>query len=131
MASRESSDRSNNIEPSVDTDSDENNFFEGTVSARRIRAKIKDYVPTRTPSNEKKKIDSFNNCLQSIAKSFVEKDPADPLLKFLSEENERSKWHHMQMMKLLFKTKTVLHFHLTPRYLLSHRQHIIISMVVV
>ena len=31
VASRESSDRSNNIEPSADTDSDENNSFEGTV----------------------------------------------------------------------------------------------------
>ena len=31
VASRESSDRSNNIEPSADTDFDQNNSFEGTV----------------------------------------------------------------------------------------------------
>ena len=100
VASRESSDRSNNIEPSADTDSDENNSFEGTAQEELDR-RSKDYVPTRPPSSKKKKRDSFSDCLQSIAKSFVEKDPTDTLLKFLSEENERSRRHEMQMMQFL------------------------------
>ena len=87
VASRESSDRSNNIEPSADTDSDENNSFEGTIQ-EKLDQRSKDYVPTRPPSSKKKKIDSFSNCLQSIAKSFVEKDTTDTLLKFLSEEDD-------------------------------------------
>ena len=87
MARRESSDWSNNIETSADTDSDENNSFEGTVQDELYR-RSKDYVPTRPPSSKKKKIDSFGNCLQSIVKSFVEKDTTDTLLKFLSEEND-------------------------------------------
>ena len=45
VAGRESSDRSNNIEPSGDTDSDENNSFEGTVQEELDR-KSADYVPT-------------------------------------------------------------------------------------
>ena len=100
MANRKSSDRSKNIEPSADTDSDENNSFEGTVQEELDR-RSKDYVPTRPPSSKKKKRDSFSDCLQSIAKSFVEKDPTDTLLKFLSEENERSRRHEMQMMQFL------------------------------
>ena len=87
MARRESSDRSNNIEISADTDSDENSCFEGTVQDE-LDQRSKDYVPTRPPSSKKKKIDSFSNCLQSIAKSFVEKDTTDTLLKFLSEEDD-------------------------------------------
>ena len=53
VASRESSDRSNNIEPSADTDSDENNSFEGTV--QELDRRSKDYAPILTTS--KKKID--------------------------------------------------------------------------
>ena len=45
VAGRESSDRSNNIEPSGDTDSDENNSFEGTVQEELDR-RSEDYVPT-------------------------------------------------------------------------------------
>ena len=82
VASRESSDRSNNIEPSADTDFDQNNSFEGTVQEELDR-RSKDYVPTRPPSSKKNDIDSFSDCLQSIAKSFVEKDPTDTILKFL------------------------------------------------
>ena len=81
VASRESSDRSNNIEPSADTDSDENNSFEGTAQEELDR-RSKDYVPTRPPSSKKKKIDNFSDCLQSITKRFVEKDPTDPLIPF-------------------------------------------------
>ena len=55
MARRESSDRSSNIEPSADTDSDENNSFEVTVQ-EELERRSKDYVPTRPPSNKKKKI---------------------------------------------------------------------------
>ena len=43
----------------------------------------------------RKKRGSFSDCLQSIAKSFVEKDPTDTLLKFLSEENEQPRQHEM------------------------------------
>ena len=53
LASRELSDRSNNIEPSADTDSDENNSFEGTV--QELDRRSKDYAPILTTS--KKKID--------------------------------------------------------------------------
>ena len=67
MAIRESSDRSNNIEPSADTDSDENNSSEGTVQEKLDR-RSKDYVPTRPRSSKKKKIDNFSDCLQSITK---------------------------------------------------------------
>ena len=67
MARRESSDRSNNIEISADTDSDENNCFEGTVQDE-LDQRSKDYVPTRPPSSKKKKIDNFSDCLQSITK---------------------------------------------------------------
>ena len=81
VASRESSDRSNNIEPSADTDSDENNSFEGTIQ-EKLDQRSKDYVPTRPPSSKKKKIDNFSDCLQSITKRFVEKDPTDPLIPF-------------------------------------------------
>ena len=81
MARRESSDQSNNIETSADTDSDENNSFEGTVQDELDR-RSKDYVPTRPPSSKKKKIDNFSDCLQSITKQFVEKDPTDPLIPF-------------------------------------------------
>ena len=87
VASRESSYRSNNIEPSAETDCDEYNSFKGTVQEETDR-RSKDYVPTRPPCSKKKKIDSFSDCLQSIAKSFLEKDPTDTLSKFLSEENE-------------------------------------------
>ena len=54
VGSRESSDRSNNIESSADTDSDENNSFEGTMQGELDR-RSKDYVPTRPPSSKKKK----------------------------------------------------------------------------
>ena len=54
LASRELSDRSNNIEPSADTDSDENNSFEGTAQEELVR-RSKDYVPTRPPSSKKKR----------------------------------------------------------------------------
>ena len=81
VASRESSDRSNNIEPSADTDSDENNSFERTIQ-EKLDQRSKDYVPTRPPSSKKKKIDNFSDCLQSITKRFVEKDPTDPLIPF-------------------------------------------------
>ena len=97
VATRESSDRGNKIEPSADTDSDENNSFEGTVQEELAR-KSKDYAPTQPPSSKKKKIDSFRDCLESTAKSFVEKDPTDTPLKFLSVENDRSRRHEMQMM---------------------------------
>ena len=60
LVSRESSDQSNNIEPSADTDFDENNSFEGTAQEELDR-KSKDYVPTRPPSSKKKKIDSFSD----------------------------------------------------------------------
>ena len=53
----------------------------------------------------RKKRGSFSDCLQSIAKSFVEKDPTDTLLKFLSEENERSRRHEMQMMQFLIQNQ--------------------------
>ena len=79
VASRELSDRSNNIEKSADTNSDENNSFEEPVQ-EELDQRSKDYVPTRPPSSKKKKIDSFSDCLQSIAKPFVEKDPTDALL---------------------------------------------------
>ena len=67
VAIRESSDRSNNIEPSADTDPDENNSSEGTVQEKLDR-RSKDYVPTRPRSSKKKKIDNFSDCLQSITK---------------------------------------------------------------
>ena len=102
VASRESSDRSNNIEPSADTDFDQNNSFEGTVQ-EELDQRSKDYVPTRPPSSKKNDIDSFSDCLQSIAKSFVEKDPTDTILKFLSEEKERYTRHEMQMLQLLIQ----------------------------
>ena len=54
MASRESLDRSNNIAPSADTDSDEKSF-EGTVQ-EKLDQRSKEYVPTRRPSSKKKKI---------------------------------------------------------------------------
>ena len=53
----------------------------------------------------KKKIDSFSDCLQCIANSFVEKDPPDTLLKFLSEENEWCRRYGMQMMQLLIQNQ--------------------------
>ena len=53
VASRESSDRSNNIEPSAGTDSDENNSFERTIQEKLDR-RSKDYVPTRPLSSKKK-----------------------------------------------------------------------------
>ena len=85
VASRESSDRSNNIEPSADTDSDENNSFEGTV--QELDRRSKDYAPILTTSKKKdRQIEKKTDCLQSIANSFVEKDSTDTLLKFLSEE---------------------------------------------
>ena len=55
MASRKSSDRSNNIAPSADTDSDENKSFEGRVQ-EELDPRSKEYVPTRRPSSKKKKI---------------------------------------------------------------------------
>ena len=58
MARRESSDRSNNIEISADTDSDENSCFEGTVQDE-LDQRSKDYVPTRPPSSKKKKDRQF------------------------------------------------------------------------
>ena len=104
VASRESSDRSNNIEPSADTDSDQNNSFEGTVQEELDR-RSKDYVPTQPPSCKKKEIDSFSDCLQSIAKSYVEKDPTDTILKLLSGGKERYRRHEMQMVQLLIQNQ--------------------------
>ena len=104
VASRESSDRSNNIEPSADTDSDQNNSFEGTVQEELDR-RSKDYVPTRPPSSKKKEIDSFSDCLQSIAKSYVEKDPTDTVLNLLSGRKERYRRHEMQMLQLLIQNQ--------------------------
>ena len=109
VASRESLDRSNNIEPSADADFDQNNSFEGTVQEELDR-RSKDYVPTRPPSSKKNDIDSFSDCLQSIAKSFVEKDPTDTILKFLSEEKERYTRHEMQMLQLLIQIQNRLAF---------------------
>ena len=104
VASRESSDRSNNIEPSADTDSDQNNSFEGTVQEELDR-RSKDYVPTLPPSSKKKEIDSFSDCLQSIAKSYVEKDPTDTVLNLLSGRKERYRRHEMQMLQLLIQNQ--------------------------
>ena len=104
VASRESSDRSNNIEPSADTDFDQNNSFEGTVQEELDR-RSKDYVPTRPPSSKKKEIDSFSDCLQSIAKSYVEKDPTDTVLNLLSGRKERYRRHEMQMLQLLIQNQ--------------------------
>ena len=104
VASRESSDRSNNIEPSADTDSDQNNSFEGTVQEELDR-RSKDYVPTRPPSSKEKEIDSFSDCLQSIAKSYVEKDPTDTVLNLLSGRKERYRRHEMQMLQLLIQNQ--------------------------
>ena len=85
LVARESSDQSNNIEPSADTDSDENNSFEGTV--QELDRRSKDYAPILTTSKKKdRQIEKKTDCLQSIANSFVEKDSTDTLLKFLSEE---------------------------------------------
>ena len=58
VASRESSDQSYNIEPSADTDSDENNSFEGTAQEELDR-RSKDDVPTRPLSSKKKKDRQF------------------------------------------------------------------------
>ena len=104
VASRESSDRSNNIEPSADTDSDQNNSFEGTFQEELDR-RSKDYVPTQPPSCKKKEIDSFSDCLQSIAKLYVEKNPTDTVLKLLSEGKERYRRHEMQMLQLLIQNQ--------------------------
>ena len=49
MANRKSSDRSTNIEPSADTDSDENSSFEDTEELDR---RSNDYVPIRPPSSK-------------------------------------------------------------------------------
>ena len=54
VASRESSYRSNKIEPSAETDCDEYNSFERTVKEETDR-RSKDYVPTRPPSGKKKR----------------------------------------------------------------------------
>ena len=54
VASRESSDRNNNIGPSANTDSDENNNFERTVQ-EELDLRSKGYVPTRPPPSKKKR----------------------------------------------------------------------------
>ena len=78
-----------------------------------------------------RKKDSFSDCLQSIKKSFLEKDPTDTLSKFLSEENEWSRRHKMQMIQLLIQNQ--IRPALSPYTQISSvtLQHIIISMVVV
>ena len=58
LVARESSDQSNNIVPSADTDSDENNSFEGTAQEELDR-RSKDDVPTRPLSSKKKKDRQF------------------------------------------------------------------------
>ena len=46
--------------------------------------------------------EAIEQSLLTLIKSFLDSDPKEKLLKFMTEENEKSRRHEMEMMKLMF-----------------------------
>ena len=96
VASRESADPSNIVEPPFYNDNqntDPENDLGGSKNATAEK---------KCECKPKKNKETIEQSLLTLTKSFIDNDPTEKLLKFMAEENEKSRKHEMEMMKLMF-----------------------------
>ena len=96
VASRESADPSNIVEPPFYNDNqntDPKNDLGGSKNATADK---------KGECKPKKSKEAIKHNLLTLTKLFIGNDPTEKLLKFMVEENEKSKKHEMEMMKLIF-----------------------------
>ena len=96
VASRESADPSNIVEPSFYNDN-QNNDPENDLGGSKNAAAEK-----KCKCKPKKNEETIQQSLPTLTKLFTDNDPTEKLLKFRAQENEKSRKHEMEMMKLMF-----------------------------
>ena len=104
VASRESSDPNIMIEPSFDTIN------------QRVESKTQPNEVTNVSSQngkanmKKQKEKKLEQEIVNLTRSFIENDPTEKLLNFLTSENERSRRHEAKMMRMMLQIKNPAHF---------------------
>ena len=96
VASRESADPSNIVEPPFYNDNqntDPENNLGGSKNATAEK---------KCECTPKKNKETTEQSLLTLTKLFIDNDPTEKLLKFMAEENEKSRKYEMEMMKLMF-----------------------------
>ena len=92
----ETADPSNIVEPSFYNDN-QNNDPENDLGGSKNAAAEK-----KCKCKPKKNEETIQQSLPTLTKLFTDNDPTEKLLKFRAQENEKSRKHEMEMMKLMF-----------------------------
>ena len=96
VASRESADPLNIVEPPFYNDN-QNTYLENDLGGSK-NGTTERKCECKPKKNRKTHWTEFTN----FNKMFIDNDPTEKLLKFMAEENEKSRKHEMEMMKLMF-----------------------------
>ena len=96
VANRESTDPSNIAEPPFYNDN-QNTDLENDLGGSKNKTAEK-----KCECKPKKNKETIEQSLLTLTKSFIDNDPTEKLLKFMAEENEKSRKYEMEMMKLMF-----------------------------
>ena len=96
VASRESADPSNIVEPPFYNDNqntDPENDLGGSKNATAEK---------KCECKPKENKETIERSLLTLTKSFIDNDPTEKLLKFMAEEIGKSRKHEIEIMKLMF-----------------------------
>ena len=104
VASRESSDPNNMIEPSFDTI---NKGVESETQSNEVTNVSSQNEKVNMRKQNKKKLEQE---IINLTRSFIEKDPTEKLVNFLTSENERSQRHQTQMMRMILQINNLVHY---------------------
>ena len=96
VASRESADPSNIVESPFYNNNQNTDLKNDLGGSKNATAEKK------CECKPKKNKETIEQSLLTLTKSFIDNDPTEKLLKFMAEENEKSRKHEMEMMKLMF-----------------------------
>ena len=97
VASMESSDPNNIIEPSFDTI---NQRVESEAQANEVTNVSSQNGKTNMKKQKEKKLEQD---IVNLARSFIENNPTEKLLNFLASENERPRRHEAEIMRMMLQ----------------------------
>ena len=96
VASRESADPSNIVEPSLYNDNQNADPEYDLGGCKNTKA------DTKGKCKPKKSKEAIEQSLLTLTESFIDNDSTEKLLKFMAKASEKSRKHELEMMKLMF-----------------------------
>ena len=92
------------IEPSFDTI---NKGVESETQSNEVTNVSSQNEKVNMRKQNKKKLEQE---IINLTRSFIEKDPTEKLVNFLTSENERSQRHQTQMMRMILQINNLVHY---------------------